>query len=138
MAVEAGSFAQGNRFGNCLHSDSEERVHYKFHHGARTAGSEIKVLPRNRAEQRLGGMEELLVAAAKKRQRALFGGWSAAGDRCIQKRHTGFKAQSVEFARGSWEHRAHLNDCRTGTGMRENTLQAGIDAQDGIVIRKTG
>ncbi len=46
----------------------------------RTAGSEIKVLPRDRVKDRLGGLESLFVAAAEERQRSLFGGRSAAGE----------------------------------------------------------
>jgi hypothetical protein len=43
----------------------------------------------------LGGPEYLFVAAAEERQRALFVGLSAAGDRRVQKLQVGFEAESV-------------------------------------------
>ncbi len=68
------------KIGDRLHPDAEQRVDHELHRRARTAGSEIKVLPRDRVKDRLGGLESLFVAAAEERQRSLFGGRSAAGE----------------------------------------------------------
>jgi hypothetical protein len=45
----------------------------QFHGRAGTAGSQVEILVRDRAEERLGGMEDFVVTAAQQDERALLG-----------------------------------------------------------------
>src|SRR5712691_12833069 len=123
MAIEAFLLAQGNRFSNRLHSNSQQGVRNELHRGPCAAAAQIKILAGDRAEDWLGGLKEFFVSPAEERQRTLFSGRSAARDRRIQKFHSSLATQVVQFARSRGKHGAHLENCRAATQMSKDTFR---------------
>src|SRR6266853_731275 len=122
MTIEAFLLTQGNRFSDRLHSNSQQGVRNEFHRGPRAAAAQIKILAGDRAEDWLGGLEKFFVSATEERQRTLFSGRRAAGDRRVQTFHPSLATQSVQFARSRGKHGAHLDYRRAATQMSKDTF----------------
>src|SRR2546425_11061138 len=109
MTIHAFLLTKGNRFTYRLHATAQQGLHNEFHRGPRAAAAQIKILAGDRAEDWLGGLEKFLVSAAEERQRTLFSGRRAAGDRRVQTFHAGLATQGVQVARSRWRHSTHLD-----------------------------
>src|SRR4029077_5914298 len=84
IAIESGFLTKSNGLGDGLHPDTKQSIHDQFHGRARTTGSEVEILSRDRAKNRFGVMKHLLIAATEQGERALLGSRRAAGNRNIK------------------------------------------------------